>query len=394
MGQDKKKEIPLWARTGHRRPVTRREFLASGVIPFSAALMMPNWMKLLLPNEAQAAGCATMSSDLIPFVTLNLEGGAGLSGNFIVHDQGSQMLPSYNLMSLGRQPPVVTEFGNVPFAGMSGGALISKFLQGIRETAPQALPKTAFVAVCVQSRDDSGENRFAVDGMLAGAGLAGSLLPNLGSRPNSTTGVRQEPAIVAPPSPLIVNNFNALKSSLGYAGAIGATLTTNQKQSLAKLINRLSEKQSRKIASLPSGTEIKTLLDCAGIKNEELVKAGTDGVDPRLDASSATALNNIWGINNGTGADNQNLIFSSMAYNALKSQSGSVALELGGYDYHDGGRATGDAKDLEAGRTVGRVLETAHTLNKPVFIYVTSDGATSSTVSDTPGAGWVSDRGT
>jgi len=394
MSQDKKKEIPLWARTGHRRPVTRREFLASGVIPFSAAIMMPNWMKLLLPNEAQAANCVVPSTDLIPFVTLNLSGGAGLSGNFVAHDEGGQMLPSYNLMSLGKTPPIVREFGNVPFAGMSGGALISKFLQGIRETAPMALPKTAFVAVCVQSRDDSAENRFAVDGMLAGAGLAGSLLPNLGSRPNSAAGIGQQPAVVNPPTPLIVNNFSALTASLGYAGAIGSVLKTNQKQSLAKLINQLTEKQTRKIASLPSGTEIKNLLDCAGIKNEELVKAGTNGVDPRLDSNSGTALSTIWGINNGTGAGDQNLIFSSMAYNALKSQSGSVALEIGGYDYHDGGRATGDAKDLEAGRTVGRILETAHTLNKPVFVYVTSDGATSATASDTPGAGWVSDRGT
>ncbi len=83
-----------------------------------------------------------------------------------------------------------------------------------------------------------------------------------------------------------------------------------------------------------------------------------------------------------------------MAYNALKSNCGSVALELGGYDYHDNTRTTGDARDLEAGRNVGRILETANALGKPVFMYVTSDGAVSSQKSSNQGSPWNSDRGT
>lgn len=389
MSREKKKEIPMWAQTGHARPVTRREFLGAGIIPFSASMLMPNWTSLLLPKSAQAAQCAVASSDLMPFITLNLAGGAGLSGNFVPHDQGNQMLSSYNLMGLGKAPIIEREFGNVPFAG--GG--VSKFLQGIRETAPKAIAKTAFVGVCVRSRDDSSENKFAADGMVAKAGLMGTLLPNLGRRANSPVGIGQQAAVLNPPAPLIVNNFTALTSSLGYAGALGASLNQSQKESLANLIARLSEKQSRKLAAVQSGDEVKSLIDCAGIKNEGLLVQGSGSVDPRLDPQVGSQINTVWNINGGTGAGTQDLIFASMAYNAIKGQCGSVALEVGGYDYHNNTRTTGDDKDLDAGRNVGKILETAQILNKKVFIYVTSDGATSSAKSDEPGAPWTSDRG-
>jgi hypothetical protein len=394
MSDKKKKELPLWARTGHGRPVNRREFLASGLIPFSASMLMPNWVNLLLPNEAQAATCPLPAVGLMPFITLNLAGGAGLAGNYVAQDQGGQMLPSYSITGLGKAPPVEREFGNVPFAGLSNGVLISKFLQGLRETAPTALAKTAFVATCVRSRDDSSENKFSVDGLLAKAGVAGTLLPNLGRVGNSPTGISQAASTVAPPAPLIVNNYNALTSSLGYAGALGNSMKPAQKQSLAKLIGRLTDSQSRKLASVSTGPEIKNVLDCAGIKNVDLINQGTNGVDPRQDAQAGAQLSTIWNINAGTGAGSQDLIFGAMTFNALKRQSGSVSLEMGGFDYHDNSRNTGDGRDLEAGRTAGRILESAAALNQPVFLYITSDGATSSAVSDNLGAPWVSDRGT
>lgn len=382
----------MWAKTGHRRPVTRREFLGAGLIPFSASMIVPNWLSLLLPSSAQAASCAASSGEMIPFITLNLAGGAGLAGNFVPHDQGGQMLSSYNLLGLGRAPTVEREFGNVPFAG--GG--VSRFLAGVRQAAPNAISKTAFVAVCVGSRDDSSENKFSADGLVAKAGLAGSLLPNLGRRGGTPTGMGQLPAVVAPPAPLIVNSFNALTSSLGYAGSIGTSLKQSQKQALASMISRLSESQSRKLAGMQNGADVKNILDCAGIKNESLVAQGTNAVDPRLDAQAGGQISTIWNINANTGNGNQDLVVSSMVYNALKGQCGSVSLEIGGFDYHDNTATTGDGKDLEAGVAVGRILETANALNRPVFLYVTSDGATVSVQTDNSGArsAWASDRGT
>jgi len=145
--------------------------------------------------------------------------------------------------------------------------------------------------------------------------------------------------------------------------------------------------------NLKNGKDVKKVLDCAGIKNVDLVGSSSNVVDPRLDASIGATLSSLWGVNAGTAANNQNLVFASMAYNVLKGNSGAASLQIGGYDYHNNTRTTGDAKDLEAGEAVGRLLETAHLMNKPLFLLVTSDGSVSSAKSDARNSVWTSDRG-
>ena len=48
---------------------------------------------------------------------------------------------------------------------------------------------------------------------------------------------------------------------------------------------------------------------------------------------------------------------------------------MGGYDYHTGERATGELRDLRAGRCMGACLEYAARLGKPLMLYVYSDGS-------------------
>lgn len=388
-----KKNKPLWAQIGHSKPVTRRDLLATGVLSFSASLIAPMWLKFLLPQAEAAEGCVTTTSNMIPIVSLNLAGGAAMAANFVPVDQGGQLLPSYDVIGLGDgNVPIEYEFGNVPFAGRVNDVYISKFLQGVREMAPTALAKTSFVGVCVRSRDDSGENKFSINGLVNAAGLNGTLLPNLGTRSNSVTGINQKFSVIAPAAPLLVGGFSSIQSALGYAGALGSTLNQNQKIALAKSIQKLSESQLRKLASNNISGNIKKLVDCSNQKNTDLSSLSNTGVDPRTDAMGAS-LSSLWGINSGTSNTNRELIFSSMTYNTLKGNAGASAFEIGGYDYHNGTRTTGDAADLTAGRTVGRILETAAIMNKPLFLYVTSDGAVSSVKSNDRNAVWNSDRG-
>jgi hypothetical protein len=387
---DKKKEIPMWAKTGHGKPVTRRDFLAAGIIPFAATLVLPRWLDLLLPEHAALAADACdagMTNAMVPFITLNLSGGAGLQGNFVPMDATGSLLPSYNVMGLGAAPTVVKEFGNVPFSSTS------QILAGIRASATTALAKTAFVAMPVQSRDDSAGNKLAATGMVAKAGLIGSLLPNLGVK-NVPSGISQDVAVVAPPAPLVVSSFSNLTGALGYAGALAKTLSTGQKQALAKMISNLSASQTNKLVNIQTESSLKTVVDCAGIKNQDLLTQGSSAVDPRLDAAVGGQLSTLWNINTNTSATSQSLVFAASVYNALKATAGSASLEMGGFDYHDNTRSTGDGKDLQAGTVIGQILETASIMGKPVFLYVCTDGATSSAQSDTGGSPWVSDRGT
>lgn len=388
MSKNKKQEIPMWARSGHSKPTSRREFLAHGLLPFAATLAVPNWLNLLIPSSASAATvCPSPQSTMIPFLTMHLSGGAGLMSNYVPMDQGGQMLKTYDLMGLGKSPVITREFGNVPFAGNG----VSKFILGLRQTAPTAYSKTAFVALCSGSGDDRNYNKFSIDGLLAKAGLMGTMMPSIGTA-DTSTGIPAWPAIVAPPPPLNISRLADLQNAVGFSSALG-NIPDHQKNKLAKLISSLSAEQTRKFASIEGGDQMTKAIDCAGIKNESLVKIGTSSVDLRYDSTNSTKLSSIWGVSSATSGNDENLIFGSVAYNVIKSQASSGGLTLSGFDYHDDTRTTGDAKDLYAGMTAGKILETAATLNKPVFILITTDGAVVSYKSDSADTTWRSDRG-
>lgn len=386
-----KKDIPYWAQLGHSKPVTRRDFLATGMIPFAASMMVPNWLSLILGNQAsaQSLNCPVPSS-FIPFITINLAGGAAMASNYLPMNAAREPIASYNRLGLGdNQVPIEREFGNAPFAGMQDGQLLSRMLAGIRDKAAAAtLANTAFVAIPCDSQNDSNLNKFDLTGAVARAGLAGSLLPNLGRR-NSKTGINQSAALMAPPTPLIVSDFNAILNSVGYSASLGTSLNASQKNSLTKLVKNLNSSQNRKLASVTGAEEIRKVLDCAGIKNTEVVAKGASLIDPRPQAD----YSQIWNIAANTAANNVDLIFGSMVYNSLMGYSGSANLELGGYDYHDGSRTTGNTRDFNAGVLMGRVLQSAALLQKPVFLYVISDGSVFSPTSESRSAVWQGDRG-
>ncbi len=68
--------------------------------------------------------------------------------------------------------------------------------------------------------------------------------------------------------------------------------------------------------------------------------------------------------------------------------AGAGTIAMGGYDYHDGTRASGETRNFKAGQMIGAVLEYAQRMQTPVMIYVFSDGSLTSTgMPDTSVAG-------
>ena len=62
----------------------------------------------------------------------------------------------------------------------------------------------------------------------------------------------------------------------------------------------------------------------------------------------------------------------------IDGYAGAGTITLGGYDYHDGTRATGETRNFQAGQMIGAVLEYAQRKGSPVMIYVISDGSLNS----------------
>lgn len=388
-----KKDIPFWAKIGHSKPVTRREMLACGMIPFAANIIMPNWLNLFFGSQAhgaEALNCPpTKTSGLISFITVNLKGGAALSSNYLPLSEGRDLLPTYKMLNLGdNKLPVEREFGNVPFAGAVDGFMLSQILAGIRASASRAaLDRTAFVAIPCHCLSDTDRNLLDASGLVAKAGLLGSHLPNLGSG-STRTGISQLPARVYPPAPLIVSGFAAMAQAVGYSNVLG-TMSANQKNSLARLMRQLNSSQVKKLASVQGADDIKKVLECGGVKNVDIVAAGAGFIDPRLNAD----FSKVWGLTATSSDKSEDMIFGSMVYCSLQGYAGSSNINLGGYDYHDGTRTTANTLDNRAGVLMGKILESAHVLKQPTFLYVTSDGSVSGGGSDTDRQmGWGSDR--
>lgn len=376
--------------------VNRRDFLAAGVIPFSASMIMPSWLNIFANAgvaEAQELSCkAAGTGTLCPYIGLKLSGGAGLAMNFVPHDKGLQPLNSYSLMGLGKNAISILnqDFANLaPFWTTAGGQT-SGVLTGIRAQAqPTTLSKTAMVGVCFRSQDDSSTNKLDPSGMVGKAGLAGSILPNMG-RSNTETGFNALSAIVKPDAPLIVSRFEDIAGSLGVTGAL-ANLLPPEKEKLFGVVKRSVASQAGGIRSLSGGATLAKLAECASIGNEALVKnANNLNISPLSDAAFAAN----WGITAATSTSAQNFVFASLVWNALNKNAGTVNLDMGGYDYHDGTRTSGDARDQAAGAVIGMILESFAIRGTDGFLTVFSDGSVSSADSESPTAPWMSDRGT
>lgn len=374
----------------HSKPVTRRDFLASGLLGFSSSMVLPSFLTMLARSgsvEAQETLCKVVgASELCPFISIKLSGGMAMSANFLPLDKGGQLLPSYSKMGmgLGSALPVSYEFANkTPFYANSG------LLAGLRAQATAlTLASSNFVGACVRSQDDSSGNKFDITGLVVNAGLSGSLLPNLG-RANTETGANQQFAYTRPPAPLVVGRYEDVAGALGVSGSLAA-LSAPQKSSLFTTIQNLSASQSLAIQNMTGGTLLSRLLGCATATNTNLISNSKSlNIDPLINAP----FSQVWGINAANNKSSQDFVFATMVYNALNGNASTVNLEIGGYDYHNGTRTSGDAKDLEAGTVIGRVLQSLAVMGKKGFIVVTSDGSVTSAVSDVAGAPWLSDRG-
>jgi len=385
------KALEAYLRTGHAKPRSRREFLASGLMAFGGYIVAPSILQLMMSSKAQAAVTCdvTSAAGLVPFINVNLSGGAALHSSTVPLTIAGNMLTSYNIIGLGDPAnfTVNMDFGNVPFAS-AGGVSLSPFNDGLTATAGTAKAKTSWVNVFVRSQDDTSNNEFSIAGLVEQAGIKGALLPNLGTSA-TRTGVGQQPAYSNPSQALKVNSFNDFLGAMSVDNSFNG-LSTGQKNSLLDLIRNLSATQKARLSGAPTGKTLGDLVECATGKNfDNSSNIANAGIDPRLDPNVAA----VWGIS--PGATTGPLTQASITYAALAGKAGVAGIDIGGYDYHGQARTGTDTSDKNAGMLVGRILKTAEVMGKPVFIHVTSDGSVSGTASATPGStGWTGDYGT
>jgi hypothetical protein len=425
---------PIRHEQAHKRPVTRRDFLAQGFTSGLATIAAPTVFSLFAdPRAAQAAlspdlvalkascGLDVAGAGKIPFICIDLAGGANMVGsNVLIGGPGGQLdfLSTAGYGKLGLPGDMLPSMTNVAtgtsFTDSRLGLSFhsdSAFLRGILDRiAPATAASINGAVIAARSENDTGNNPHNPMYGIHQAGADGALATLIGSRASDSGGNSMAPAGLIDLSvrPTKVDRASDV-TGLVDTGQLASLLSLDDTVAVMEAIQRISDRKLQKIdpkqpwadpkqTTVTRNEVVKELVNCGYVKAADVVDQYGDptSLNPDLDPDIV-----------GTGG-----IFSRAEYDndaefrktaavmkmVLSGYAGAGTIALGGYDYHGQGRATGELRDLRAGRCMGACLEYAARRGMPLMLYVFSDGSISASgqVDDTvDGRGkfmWTSDN--
>lgn len=382
----------------HRRPITRREFIAQGFRAGTATVFGASALSLFAnPRAAQAAlssdlealkrscGLGVQGAGKIPFICFDLAGGANIAGsNVLMGKSGGQQdfltTAGYNRLGLPgdmlpNDPAFVNQEMGLAFHTDSG------FLRGIQaRTGAGTRAATNGAIIAARSENDTGNNPHNPMYGIYRAGADGSLLSLIGSRSSDSGGNSLAPMDLIDPGarPTKVDRRTDVTGLVDVGDLVGL-LDQSDAVAVMESIQRISDaKMNRVNTQITADEVIKDLVRCGYVKSADLADRFGDPstLDPDLDPDIV-----------GPGG-----IFTSAQYNGesefrktaavmklvVNGFAGAGTITMGGYDYHTGERGTGERRDFLAGECMGACLEYAARRNMPLMMYVFSDGSVSS----------------
>jgi len=410
----------------HPRPVTRRQFVAQGFMS-GAAYTVGAGALSMLPASAMGQLSAdvddmrlntcriTDGAGKIPFICFDLAGGANIANsNVLVGGSGGQSdlisTQGYEKMGLpGDMVPGLNDANGDPFANFDLGLgfhLDSAFRRGIMASlTPGTEANVNGAVIPARSDNDTGNNPHNPMYGIALAGAKGSILTLTGSENSDSGGNSMLPPMLYNPElrPTKVDRPSDVVNLVDTGDLVGI-LSKADATAVMESIYRLSDaKMGRVSTQLPTDAEIKQAVNCGYVKAAHIAEEfGGVPIDPLLDtnivADDDSAIFTTAEFTDGSRDAREFQKTASVMKLVMNGFAGAGCVEMGGYDYHGGGRAEGEVKDFRAGRCMGAVLEYAARLQKPVMMYVFSDGSLSSNGAidnSTEGRGkgmWVSDN--
>ncbi len=368
----------------HKKAVSRRGFLAQGMISGAGVLAAPSLFGLFKSRDAyaQAIECGlAVGGGKIPFICVDLAGGASVAGsNVLVGGQGGQLdflsTDGYEKMGLpsdltpDRPGMVNTDLG---LAFHSDSA----FLMGITsKTSQTTRDNINGTVICARADNDTDNNPHNPMYGINKAGANGDLVALIGSRNSDSGGRSEAPLTMIDPTvrPTKVSSSRDAKG-LVDTGKLIELLDPNDAAAVMTSIEQISAK---KVEKMTEPELVKNLIQCGYIQTADLVSRFGDpnALDPELDVLIAGQADSIF----TTDELDQSRFQKTAAVMKLVVDgfAGAGTIEQGGYDYHDSTRATGEVRDFLAGQMMGAALEYAARRGQQLMLYVFSDGSVSS----------------
>jgi hypothetical protein len=382
----------------HSRPVSRRDFLSAGVMTGSATVIVPAAMSALMARPSRAAVLADLAgigsaacgitggSGKVPFICFDLSGGANIAGsNVLVGKQGGQldflMTAGYSKLGIpGNMTPNLPTFTDQTF-GLAFHS-DSAFLRGMKTKAVAATAaNTNGTMVAARSENDTGNNPHNPMYGIARTGAKGELLTLIGSQSSDSGGNSMAPMAMIDPKvrPTKVDRASDV-TGLVDTGELGTLFpdpadAVAVMESMAVLTN---SKHAAVSTGLANDAALKEFNKCGYVKSAYLAERFNNpaslnpGIDPAIVGPAGIFTQAEYD------GDREFQKTAAVMKMVIDGNAGAGTIQMGGFDYHTGDRSTGEMRDFRAGQCMGACLEYAARTNKPLMIYVFSDGSLSS----------------
>ena len=428
-------DLPL-LHPDHPRPVSRRQFLSQGFIT-GAAYTVGGVAPLLNPRNARGeladdldalrSGLCNITDGAgkIPFICFDLAGGANMAGsNVLVGQQGGQSdflsTQGYEKMGLpGNMVPGLQDDQGNDYANFDLGLgfhFDSAFRRGIlSKVSPETAARISGAVIPARSDNDTGNNPHNPMMGIAWAGAKGSILGNTGSENTDSGGNSTQPLTLVNPEfrPTKVDRPSDVVNLVDTGDLVGI-LSPREATKVMESMYRLTDEKMNRVQNFSDqdmalyqaladrDPKIEKAVRCGYLKAADIAdRFGNEiidpGDDPRIVADNGGIFSSAeWEAGDRSAREFQKT--ASIMKLVLSGYAGAGCIEMGGYDYHGGRRAEGEVKDFRAGQCMGACLEYAAQWNKPLMLYVFSDGSLSSNgVIDTTQEGrdkgeWTSDN--
>lgn len=389
----------------HSRHMTRRDFIASGLRTGAHVVGGASLFSLFAnPNQAHAAlssdlqslrdscGISVQGAGKIPFIAFDLAGGANIAGsNVLVGGSGGQLdflsTAGYSKLGLpGDMTPSITnpDTQTNDFVNSDLGLSFhsdSQFLAGILEkVSPETAAAVNGAVIPSRSDNDTGNNPHNPMYAIAAAGANGSLMPLIGSRNTDSGGNSMAPLQFTDLSkrPTKIDRPTDV-TGLVDIGDLFSLLSQDDAVAVMESIQRISDQKLANVNTAVTRDDvIKDLIQCGYVKSADLAdRFGNPAtLDPRLD-TDIVGPNGIFSSAEFE-SDGEFQKTASIMKLVVNGFAGAGTVTMGGFDYHTGERATGELRDLRAGRCMGACIEYAARRNMPLMLYVFSDGSVAS----------------
>jgi hypothetical protein len=432
----------------HPRPTTRRQFISQSFMTGGATVLMPSIFSLLanprsasaspaLPADIAAAVAAcqiTAGAGLIPFICFDLSGGGNILGSNVLAGGPKGQLDFLSVAGYNKQGLPGTM---VPNPSTTGNFIDSTFglryhsdsghLRGMKSVVKtaSAMTNTTGTVIPALSQNDTSDNPHNPMYGIYQVGARGALLNLIGSESSVSGGNSMSPPtminIAAQPTKIadstdsqgLVNTGQLSTLLPNPTGPITVpTDVTNVLMSM-KRISDAKYPQVTAYGALPGGAPVapNTALGmnaaalgpsgtqaCAYTKSAYLLNRypSPAAIDPDVDPNIVGASGIFSTAEYQGNSDFQKT--AAVMKLVIDGDAAAGTIELDGFDYHTGERATGETRDFAAGQCIGACLEYAARVGKPVMIYVFSDGSLASNgMIDTSVAGrdkcvWTADN--